>query len=224
MGVNSLRRWDGVKHRLDSARPLLRSELLYAYTYNDPLNRTDPTGNDAYVKVWDDGRVEIKMPFVFSGDAASSENISSVSNNISSSLSGQFGDYNVTTTVQAITAADAKTAPLYNTAEITSGPTDKNGGHSYVKNGNEMHVTMKDVKGQGISTGKRGEVSTSVKGANTPGHEGGHVAGLPDVKGDKGNLMDEGKGKDVSGPDVNTIIQAPGNMVQHCVSAIGVCN
>jgi len=65
------------------------------------------------------------------------------------SLSGQFGDYNVTTTVQAITAADAKTAPLYNTAEITSGPTDKNGGHSYVKNGNEMHVTMKDVKGQG---------------------------------------------------------------------------
>ncbi len=185
MGVNSLRRWDGVKHRLDSARPLLRSELLYAYTYNDPLNRTDPTGNDAYVKVWDDGRVEIKMPFVFSGDAASSENISSVSNNISSSLSGQFGDYNVTTTVQAITAADAKTAPLYNTAEITSGPTDKNGGHSYVKNGNEMHVTMKDVKGQGISTGKRGEVSTSVKGANTPGHEGGHVAGLPDVKGDK---------------------------------------
>jgi RHS repeat-associated protein len=192
---------------------------LYAYTYNDSLNRTDPSGEDAYVQVWDNGTVHIQIPIVFSGDAASPQNIQIISNNISSTLSGKFGKYTVTSTVQVLTNEQSKTAPLFNTGEITSGPAapfsvDK--GHSYVKSGAEMHITMKDVNGVPIPTGKPNQTSTSAKGKNTPAHEGGHLLGLDDKAGDNGNLMDEGAGTQLGEDDIQTIIGSPHNAVDHC--------
>ncbi|NJO35694.1 MAG: RHS repeat-associated core domain-containing protein [Rhodospirillales bacterium] len=73
---------------------------LYVYARSDPANFLDSGGRDAAVKVWDSGRVEIKVPIHFSGPAATSSNIQAVKSNIESRWSGQIGKYDVTTTVE----------------------------------------------------------------------------------------------------------------------------
>ncbi len=200
---------------------------LYAYTHGDPVNHTDPTGNDAYVNVWDDGRVEINLPVHFTGDGATSTQVTRVTNDIQSGWTGQIGPYNVTTTVQAVVPGQPGAPPVVNNGVITTGPTEPasaNGGHSYVHNGYDMHLSVADVNGQGVPTGNPGETSESAKGNHTSRHEAGHLMGLPDVAGDHGGIMDHGHGTKVTPSDVKGIIDSPNNIVKHCVANTGVCS
>ena len=199
----------------------------YEYVGDDPVDKSDPTGNDAYVAVSDNGQIKIVIPIEFSGDAATPGNISEVTNNIASTWSGIFGPYNVTTSVQVINPGQSNAPSVVNRSTITDGPTDKNGGHSYVSNASDMHITMADVKGQGLPTGNPNEFSTSINGSNTPGHGAGHLMGLPDVKGSSGGIMDGGRGAKVTGTDIKNIIDSPVNILKPpppCTPLTGVCN
>ncbi|MEP3052477.1 MAG: RHS repeat-associated core domain-containing protein [Erythrobacter sp.] len=187
---------------------------LYVYAHNDPLNQIDPEGTDAIVVIQENGDVNITLPITFSGDAATPENIASISSSIASTFTGNFDGVNVTTTV-----VQGPVDGVENTMEITSGPTtgsttfSSSHGHSYVRNSTEAHVTMIDQNGGGIT--KDGFVSTGDKGANTAAHEAGHLLGLSDTDAPGPGLMDQGSGTSVRGTDIRSISQqrTPGGAI-----------
>lgn len=179
---------------------------LYVYAHNDPLNQFDPNGTDAIVVIQENGDVSITLPITFSGDAATPENIASISNSIASTFTGNFDGVNVTTTV-----VQGPVDGVENTMAITSGPTSggtgpaASRGHSFVRGGNQAHVTMIDQNGGSIT--KNGTTTTSTHGANTGAHEGGHLLGLGDTHQAGNGIMDAGTGSAVTGSDVSTISQ-----------------
>jgi len=192
-----------------------RNRTKYAYVYNDPFNRWDPTGLDALVILRDNNVVEITLPVIWSGNAATESNVSSAAGNIGSVWSGQKGKYSVTTTVAALAPGAEKTEPVFNTASLTEEPTDRNNGHSYVRDNSEAHITMKDVRGETIGS------TRGVKGSNTTAHEAGHLLGLENKEGDSGNIMDTGTGSGVSEADIDAVINSNINTIQDCRSLAG---
>jgi hypothetical protein len=71
--------------------------------------------------------VQIAIPIYFEGPGATTQNISNVVNQIQSTWTGTFGDYNVTTTVQVVgnptdpsTPIDALPPNIVNLATSTS--------------------------------------------------------------------------------------------------------
>jgi hypothetical protein len=201
---------------------------LYAYVGDDPTNKTDPTGKDAYIQVYPNGQVHINIPIAFSGDAASNGNITRITNDIQNKWSGNFGPYSVTTTVQSMQPGQAISGQMsgdprvVNNGVITNGPTPDNGGHSYVGNNYDMHMPAADVTGHSMATGDPNVSTEAVKGSNTAAHEAGHLMGLPDVSGDHGGIMDGGSGTRVTPGDIGKIISNPVNIVHKC-NASGAC-
>jgi RHS repeat-associated protein len=197
---------------------------LYAYVGNDPFNKGDPSGQDAYVTVRDGTQVNIRLPIEFYGDAATVGNIGRVVKSIESTWSGQFGQYNVTMSVQVLTPGQAGAPPITNKGEITNGPTQPltaNGGHAYVAKFFDMHIPVADIKGAAISNGANSTVSA--KGSDTPGHEGGHLMGLGDVHAQTGGIMGDGPGKRVTEQDITNILNSDKNMIERCDSSNGEC-
>lgn len=179
---------------------------LYVYAHNDALNQIDPNGKDAIVVIQENGDVNITLPITFSGDAATPENIATISNSIASNFTGNFDGVNVTTTVVA-----GPVDGVENTMTITSGPTTggtgpgSSRGHSYVRGGNQAHVTMIDQTGGSIT--RDGTTTRSTHGANTGAHEGGHLLGLGDTGRTGSGIMDVGSGTTVTGYDISTVSQ-----------------
>lgn len=105
-----------------------------------------------------------------------------------------------------------------NTLTVLTGPTDRNGGHSYETNagdigGSNIYVTMQDVNASGF---KAGEAS---KGPDTPVHECGHCLGLPDVKGMNGGIVDQSPGGTaITEGDIDKILASPQNIVNRVSS------
>jgi uncharacterized protein RhaS with RHS repeats len=192
---------------------------LYAYVRNDPANMSDPTGADSIVLLRQNGNVDVILPMTFWGDAATSSNIATVTQNIQSTLTGNFDGINMTTTiVQGTSPLDPG---VRNEMRITDGPTsrvDPNGrqGHSFVApsaNGVQRgEISMRDVRGQGIAQ-PDGSSTPSGKGGNTPGHEGGHYLGMPE--GRPGSLMGAGNSARPTGDDIRSIMRpvTPGNAI-----------
>lgn len=131
------------------------------------------------------------------------ENISAISSSIEGTFTGTFDGTNVTTTV-----VPGPVNGVENTMSITSGPTvgGTSGGHSYVRGGNEAHVTMVDQSG-GTVRQSDGTQTQSQKGAMTGAHEGGHLMGLGDTNQTGSGIMDRGSGTAVSGSDISTMSQ-----------------
>jgi len=81
---------------------------VYTYVGNDPLDRTDPSGNDAYVER-DKDKITITMPIKYTGAADSKPAEQSFKKAVESKLSGKFGKYDVSTKVVAAKDGDAHT-------------------------------------------------------------------------------------------------------------------
>ncbi len=142
---------------------------LYMYVRNDPLNGIDPTGNTGIIYYDDAGNVHIEMQVTFSGDAATPANVAQVTNDIQSTWSGQFGQYNVTTTVTQVPALGASSNEII----ITTGPTTSASGHAVVTNNYRMELPLADL----ASPHQAINGTVAQQGQNTPGHENGHLLG-----------------------------------------------
>ena len=70
----------------------------YAYVGGNPVNAIDPTGLVAIICA-QGNNISITVPYHFSGSGASASNITNIVNAIQNGLSGQVGQYNVTTRV-----------------------------------------------------------------------------------------------------------------------------
>jgi hypothetical protein len=141
----------------------------------------------------------------FTGNAATSGNIATAIRNIQNTWTGTFGGTPVTTTV--VRGTSQLDPSVHNTMVTTSGstsrvdPTNGSQGHSFVTDGRRGEVTLKDVKGTGI-TQPNGTMTAGSKGGDTYAHEGGHYMGVPD--GGAG-IMGPGNSNHVSANDINTI-------------------
>lgn len=91
----------------------------YSYALNNPFRYVDPTGHYAEFQV-DGNNVAITIPVAFTGLYQTPEAVDAYIRQIESTLSGQFGQYNVTT--QVTFAADGTPREKYNVIEI--GPLD----------------------------------------------------------------------------------------------------
>jgi RHS repeat-associated protein len=131
---------------------------LYAYVANDPVNRTDPTGKDAQIVIRDDTNVRIEIPVTYGGAADSPAERQAFAADISSTFSGKFGDYNVTTVVTTPNATDRVSPNTVN----------------FVNSGPNAPSTVAGGRTATINVGSRGIPS------NERGHEGGHLLGNPD--------------------------------------------
>jgi hypothetical protein len=197
---------------------------LYAYASNKPADSVDPTGTDAYITVQANGNVDITVPIVFSGDAATRANIDAFTQSFQGAFSGNFSGLNVTTTVAELSPAQAATSPVVNTMEITEGPAaGKNQGHSNVNRGSEGRLTMIDQEGRGI-TQPDGTTTRGEKGAMTGAHEGGHLLGIPDSDQAGPGLMDIGPGTDVSRKDFDPVLGSSNEEVSQVETPSGAIN
>jgi RHS repeat-associated protein len=92
---------------------------LYSYTNNDPLNLTDPAGDFALV-TQNGNQVTIQLPVQFAGSGLTPARQAAIISAIQNSWSGQFGQYNVTTTVT--TPAANAPASQVNTITVLNQP------------------------------------------------------------------------------------------------------
>lgn len=181
---------------------------LYTYVGNDPLDKTDPSGTDAYVqrdKV-DPNKITVTITVKYTGAADSAKAEKSFKNAVESKMTGKFGKYDVTTKVEAAKAGD----PHANTVSFDNkGPTTP----STVTAGNTMSL---NVQSNGI-------------GMNERQHEAGHLAGMADHYKDngltgparattpdpgfRGNLMGQLPGN-LSDTNFNEVLASPNNVVK----------
>jgi hypothetical protein len=71
---------------------------LFRYCGDDPVDRSDPTGNYAEVRV-NDRDVEITLPIRYTGPGATPQTIADFNARIEKAWSGHVGDFNVRTKV-----------------------------------------------------------------------------------------------------------------------------
>ena len=141
---------------------------LYAYVGNDPVNGVDPTGKDAQIVIRDDTNVRIEIPVTYGGAADSPAQRQAFESDISSTFSGKFGDYNVTTVVTTPNATDRVSPNTVN----------------FVNSGPNAPSTVAGGRTATINVGSSGIPS------NECGHEGGHLIGNPDRYTATGNYGD----------------------------------
>ncbi|HEY8696730.1 MAG TPA: RHS repeat-associated core domain-containing protein [Rhizomicrobium sp.] len=206
---------------------------LYTYTRNDPINRLDPTGMFANVQVWDNGTVIINVPIEFDNQSVDAGAANAAAANIQARWTGQFGSYNVKTTVTAVSSAQNAKCGCANKVTISDAPTNptkmpngtiaENGGHSYVVGDYEGHWTTMDAKGVPMPLAGTKDRGVASKGPDTFAHEGGHLMNVGDESGDNGGIMDQGPGTRPTEGNIRSIMNSPGNSVQFCSKATGAC-
>ena len=90
----------GMWTSVDPARQFA-SPYLYAGNGYNPINVVDPDGNAAIVDK-NGNNINVLVPVIFSGEAATPDNIVKVQSLVSSRLSGKYGQYNVSVTVLSL--------------------------------------------------------------------------------------------------------------------------
>jgi RHS repeat-associated protein len=175
----------------------------YHYAGLNPVKYIDPDGN--YSEIYVEGNnINITIPVVFTGKAATQKNINRIKNGIENTWKGKFGNYTVTTTVQQV---DKDYKGVHNTVNV------KDKGRSIVFGffdigGNEsfdLGTTESNIYEVDSSTGNSKDLEW------ISAHEAGHIMGLKDRyankkgadKGWENNIM-AGRTKK---PDVRNIEQ-----------------
>jgi RHS repeat-associated protein len=143
---------------------------LYAYAGNDPITRVDPTGDWAYV-VQTGSNVQIVIPIYFSGVGATAQNISTVVNEIQNAWTGNFGGYNVTTTV-----------------EIIGNPSDPSNGVSAVPPNIVDLMTSTGPVDSNTVGWMFGQWDVNSSSPTTFAHEASHLLGLADQSSDPNDI------------------------------------
>ena len=206
---------------------------LYTYVGNDPTNKADPLGMFANVNVWDDGEVDINVPIQLNNQSSDANAAGAAAQSIQSKWTGQFGAFNVKTTVTSVSSTQNKSCGCANVVTITDAPTPSattpngtnvgNGGHSYVVGDYEGHWTTGDTQGKALPIAGSGDKGVASKKEDTFAHEGGHLMNVPDESGNQGHLMDQGPGRAITEQNIKSITSSPGNTIQHCVRSTGQC-
>ncbi len=205
----------------------------YTYVGNRPLTLTDPTGHMANVTVWDDGRVDIDLPIYFQNETSNPNAVAAAVSSIEAAWTKPVGQqYNVTTTVTQMTAAEFDKASFGNEVTITDTPTPtttengkvySNGGHSYVIGDFEGHWTTMDTEGTPMPEEGTSDKGVAAKKGSTFAHEAGHLMNKLDEHGvDAGRIMDDGPGTRITPDVIETIINSPNNHVRYCTTG-GQC-
>lgn len=190
---------------------------LYAYVGNDPVNLVDHTGARAEIRVWDDHKVQFRVPVLFHNRSSDRDAADGWSRNIESRWTRQIGRYNVEVDVQPLTPEQAATDRLKNDVTIVDGSTGRNGGHSVVDNFRTGIWTNADRRGTPVGD------TEAAKGGDTPAHEGGHLMGIDDRAGTSSELMGSGSGRRPVERDIDEAIGNPVNRVFDCIRQTNEC-
>ena len=160
------------------------SPYLYAGNGYNPVNVVDPDGNAAMVYK-NGNNVNVIVPVIFGGDAATSENIARVQQVVSSRYSGQFGKYNVSTMVvplpQGANGGDPSGINQVNLLNENS---------SLCRRGSCAHIGREGAADINVN-GKYGDFHIE--------HEFGHLMGLEDKYDPDTGLPYDGYGDNVMG-------------------------
>lgn len=98
------------------------SPYLYAGNGYNPVNGVDPDGNAAIIQK-NGNNINVTIPVIFSGVAATPPNIKNVTSWIAKNLSGKYGKYNVKT---AVVKYDIKKHGItYNIVKLLDGPSSQ---------------------------------------------------------------------------------------------------
>ena len=155
---------------------------FYAYVSNNPINATDPTGLFENLTV-SGKNVSINIPILFQGPNATPSTIKSYSKQIVDAWTGQFGVYNVKTTVT--TPVRGTPRDQYNVVEI--GPLDPNivGGRPFTNAVGGSYMKLPPLSGNS---------QADAYNLWTAGHEVGHAMGLVDMYTGTGTPLPQYKG------------------------------
>jgi len=114
----------------------------------------------------DGNRVNITIPIIYSGNAATPSNIAAINNSIQRTWSGTFGGYSVTTTVVDGARFVENTAKNYGVAGAMSNFIE-------LKQGTNTSFVLENISGTWYQPGQG-------KPEWEAAHEAGHLMGLPD--------------------------------------------
>ena len=150
----------GMWTSVDPARQFA-SPYLYAGNGYNPVNVVDPDGNAAIIQK-NGNKINVTIPIIFSGEAATPSNIKKAKNWIAKNLSGKFGKYNVKTEV--VKYDIKKHGVTYNVVILSDGPSSQCERGSCAKPANMIpNIAYVDVNSEFVVT-----------------HEIAHLLGLDD--------------------------------------------
>ena len=150
----------GMWTSVDPARQFA-SPYLYAGNGFNPVNVVDPDGNAAIIQK-NGNKINVTIPIIFSGEAATPSNIKKATNWIAKNLSGKFGKYNLKTEV--VKYDIKKHGVTYNVVMLSDGPSSKCERGSCAKPANMIpNIAYMDVNSEFVVT-----------------HEIAHLIGLDD--------------------------------------------
>ena len=171
--------WTSVDPKRQFASP-----YLYAGNGVNPVNAVDPDGNAAVIYK-NGNNVNVILPVIFGGNAATPENIARVQQRVSSRYSGQFGKYSVSTTVvslpQGANGGDPSGVNQVNLLNENSSICDR---------GSCAHIGREGLADININ-GKYGDFHIE--------HEFGHLMGLEDKYDPDTGLPYEGYSDNIMG-------------------------
>jgi uncharacterized protein RhaS with RHS repeats len=164
----------------------------YAAVNNNPLTYVDPTGKVAYVNV-SGNNITIVLPIVFQGGTWDQQQ--AMAQAITDTWNGQFGQYNVQTTV---VDGSTLTTPV-NNIQIAPGQSDALG----------LSRVYGDAK-----SGKWFAQPTRTCGLDYA-HEAGHLMGLGEHPGSNTIMDDVGTTPTITGDEITAIVNSPFNIITH---------
>ncbi len=133
----------------------------YAGNGYNPVNGVDPDGNAAIIQK-NGNKINVTIPIIFSGEAATPSNIKKATNWIAKNLSSKFGKYNVKTEV--VKYDIKKHGVTYNVVKLSDGPSSQCERGSCAKPANMIpNIAYMDVNSEFAVT-----------------HETAHLIGLDD--------------------------------------------
>ena len=180
--------WTSVDPKRQFASP-----YLYAGNGYNPVNAFDPDGNVAIVQK-NGNNINVVVPVIFSGEAASEKNILRVQQQVASQFSGKFGKYTVSVSVVSL-QKDVNGGDMsgINQVELRNSPYPGCERGSCVRTSASNYNYQKFFDAYGYWDRHQAKAWIDVSGGEDGDyrirHEFGHLLGIDDQYGYEDNLM-----------------------------------